>query len=47
MSSKTVTEMVCNRGDCDVVIYFSNVDIVTSSSFSKLLRLRKLLTSAN
>jgi len=40
---KTVTEIVRNRGDCDVVIDFSSVDIVTSSSLSKLLRLRKLL----
>jgi anti-anti-sigma factor len=40
---KTVTEMVRDRGDCDVVIDFSNVDIVTSSSLSKLLKLRKLL----
>ena len=40
---KTVTEMVRDRGDCDVVVDFSSVDIVTSSSLSKLLRLRKLL----
>ncbi len=39
----TVTEMVRDRGDCDVVIDFSRVDIVTSSSLSKLLKLRKLL----
>ncbi|MHC4913194.1 MAG: STAS domain-containing protein [Planctomycetota bacterium] len=32
-----------DRGDCDVVVDFSNVDIVTSSSLSKLLKLRKLL----
>jgi anti-anti-sigma factor len=38
-----VTEMVRDRGDCDVVIDFSRVDIVTSSSLSKLLKLRKLL----
>lgn len=41
---KTVTEMVRDRGDCDVVVDFSEVDIVTSSSLSKLLKLRKLLT---
>ena len=41
---KTTTEIVRDRGDCDVVIDFSSVDIVTSSSLSKLLRLRKLLT---
>jgi anti-anti-sigma factor len=40
---KSVTEMVRDRGDCDVVIDFSDVDIVTSSSLSKLLKLRKLL----
>lgn len=40
---QTITEMVRDRGDCDVVIDFSRVDIVTSSSLSKLLKLRKLL----
>jgi anti-anti-sigma factor len=41
---KTVTGMVRDRGDCDVVIDFSEVDIVTSSSLSKLLKLRKMLS---
>lgn len=41
---KAVTEIVRDRGDCDVVIDFSAVDIVTSSSLSALLRLHKLLT---
>ena len=40
---KTVTEIVRDRRDCDVVIDFSSVDIVTSSSLSKFLKLRKLL----
>jgi anti-anti-sigma factor len=40
---KTITEMARDRGNCEVVIDFSNVDIVTSSSLSKLLKLRKLL----
>jgi anti-anti-sigma regulatory factor len=40
---KTVTEIVRDRGDCDVVMDFSSVDIVTSSSLSKFLKLRKLL----
>ena len=40
---KDVTEMVRDRGDCDVVIDFSKVDIITSSGLSALLRLRKLL----
>jgi anti-anti-sigma factor len=39
----TVTGTVRDRGDCDVVIDFSKVDIITSSSLSKLLKLRKLL----
>ena len=34
---KTVIAEFRDRGDCDVVIDFSNVDIVTSSSLSKLL----------
>ena len=41
---KEVMEIVRGRGDCDVVIDFSSVDIVTSSSLSALLRLRKLLS---
>ncbi len=32
----------CYRGDIDMVVDFSSVDIVTSSSLSKLLKLRKL-----
>jgi anti-anti-sigma factor len=40
---KNVAEVVRERGDCDVVVDFSKVDIVTSSSLSKLLKLRKLL----
>ncbi len=40
---ETATEIVLDRGDCDVVLDFSSVDIVTSSSLSKLLKMRKLL----
>jgi anti-anti-sigma factor len=40
---KCVTEIVRDRGDCDIVMDFSSVDIVTSSSLSGLLRLRKLM----
>jgi anti-anti-sigma regulatory factor len=40
---KSATEIVRDRGDCDVILDFSSVDIVTSSSLSKLLKLRKLL----
>jgi anti-anti-sigma factor len=41
---KTVTEIARDRGDCDIVIDFSGVDIVTSSSLSSMLKLRKLLS---
>jgi anti-anti-sigma factor len=41
-----VTEMVNERDDCDVVIDFSDVDIITSSSLSNLLKLRKKLADA-
>jgi anti-anti-sigma factor len=44
---KTVINNVRDRGDCDVVIDFSDVDIVTSSSISKLLKLRKMLTDCD
>ena len=40
---RTVIELVRDRGDCEVVVDFSRIDIVTSSSLSKLLKLRKLL----
>ncbi len=39
----SVTEVVRDRDGCNVVIDFSKVDIVTSSSLSKLLKLRKVL----
>ena len=38
-----VTEIARDRGDCDVVMDFSSVDIITSSSLSRFLKLRKLL----
>lgn len=45
--AKTI-DIVRERGDCcDVVIDFAKVDIVTSSSLSKLLKLRKLLMDVN
>ena len=43
----TVVGMVRDRGNCDVVIDFSSIDIVTSSSLSKLLKLRKLLADCS
>jgi anti-anti-sigma factor len=45
--AKTI-DVVRERGDsCDVIIDFSRVDIVTSSSLSKLLKLRKQLMDVN
>lgn len=41
---KTVSEIARDRGDCELVVDFSRVDIITSSSLSKLLRLKKLLS---
>jgi anti-anti-sigma factor len=38
---KTVTDMVRQRTSCSVVLDFSDVDIVTSSSLAQLLRLQK------
>jgi anti-anti-sigma factor len=40
---KTLVEIVRDRGDCDVVVDFTSVDIMTSTSIAGLLRLRKLL----
>ncbi|MCE5340660.1 MAG: STAS domain-containing protein [Planctomycetaceae bacterium] len=40
---KTITDMVRQRKGCRVVIDFSEVDIVTSSSLAQLLRLQKML----
>ncbi len=40
---KSLIGIVRDRGDCDVVIDFYNIDIMTSTSISALLRLRKLL----
>ncbi|RKY06880.1 MAG: hypothetical protein DRP65_11150 [Planctomycetota bacterium] len=36
-------EMATEAGGCDVVIDFAQVDIITSSSIAKLLKLRKAL----
>jgi anti-anti-sigma factor len=38
-----VAEVVRDGADCDLVVDFSRLDIVTSSSISKLMRLNKLL----
>ena len=40
---KTVIAEVRDRGDIDVLIDFSNVDVFNSSNISELLKLHKLL----
>jgi anti-anti-sigma factor len=44
---KTITDIVKDRDDCDVVVDFSAIDIITSSSLSKFLKLRKMLSDGN
>ena len=44
---KTVADIIKDRGDCDVVVDFSAIDIITSSSLSKFLKLRKMLTDCD
>jgi len=41
---KAVNETVSNKPDCDVIIDFSGVELITSSSISNLLILRNLLS---
>lgn len=41
---KTVTDMVSDRDDCDVVIDFSNVDIFEPQNIVNLLKLRKVMS---
>lgn len=38
---ETVITMVATNGNADVVLDFSDVDIITSSSIAKILKLRK------
>ena len=40
---QTVIETVRQKGDCSVVVDFSNVDIVGSTTFARLLELRQAL----
>ncbi|MHC5073688.1 MAG: STAS domain-containing protein [Planctomycetota bacterium] len=44
---KELNEIVSSRGDCDVVIDFTHVDIFLSSSLSNLLILRDILHNKN
>lgn len=43
---QAVMEMVPDRSNCRVLADFSGVDIITSSSLSKLLKLRKMLSDS-
>ncbi len=43
---KTVTEILRERTENDLVIDFSKVEIITSSNLAKLLKLRKLLVES-
>lgn len=40
---QTVVETIRRRSGCDVIVDFSNADIVGSPTFSRLLELRRLL----
>ena len=42
---KTVIEISRDRDDCDVVVDFAAVELITSSSLAKLLKLQKVLKS--
>lgn len=44
---KTVTDMIRQRKKSSVVIDFSEIDIVTSSSLAQLLRMQKALDDLN
>jgi anti-anti-sigma factor len=44
---QAVTEMLTAEKPCDVVIDFADVEIVTSSSIAKLLKLRKTVNEIN
>ena len=43
---KTVGDIVVDRRDCDVILDFTSVDIITSPSLAKLLKLRQVLLDA-
>lgn len=44
---QTVIDMLSEDADLNVVVDFADVDIVTSSSIAKLLKLRKCLTDTD
>lgn len=44
---RTAIDLVANAKNRDVVLDFTNVDIITSSSIAKMLKLRKALTESD
>jgi anti-anti-sigma factor len=40
---KASAEIIRQRGDCDLILDFSDVDIMTSSSLAQLLRMRQMM----
>ena len=40
---KEAVDVIRQRGDCDLVLDFSDVDIITSSSLAQLLRIRQMM----
>ncbi len=44
---QTVLDIATDRSDCHFVLNFEKVDIVTSPSMSKLLKLRQILQDSN
>jgi anti-anti-sigma factor len=41
-----VTAIITDEKDCDVVVDFSDIEILTSSSIAKMLKLRKVIRDA-
>ena len=39
---ENLLEVACNKGNADVLLDFKTIDVITSASLSKLLKLRKL-----
>jgi len=44
---QAVIAMATDKGDCDVVVDFAEINIITSSSIAKLLKLRKVLVDCD
>jgi anti-anti-sigma regulatory factor len=43
---ESISQTMSGMGDRDVVVDFSNADIVTASSLSKLMKLQQMLTNS-